>query len=101
MYSYTTGTLLTPLQTIFTNNSLVHSHQTRHSRDTHIVARKTGNATRTFIHQCLKPWLALPDDVKNCKSVKSFSQRVKKWYISTYWDHCDIALRRHHLYSKI
>ena len=101
MYSYTIGTLVTPLQTIFTNNYFVPSHQTRHSRDPYIVARKTSSATRTFIHQCWKAWLALPDNVKNCKSVKSFSQRVNIYYLSTYRDHCDIALFCHHLYLKI
>jgi len=70
MYPYTTGGLLTPLQTIFINNYLVHSHQTRHSRDPPIVARKRSNTARTFIHQDPKVWLALPDDVKNYKSVK-------------------------------
>ena len=67
MYSYTNGTLLTPLQTIFTNNYLVYSHQTRHSSDPDIVARKT------FIDQCPKAWLALSDDVKNFKSESSHS----------------------------
>ena len=40
MCSYTTGTLITPLQTLFTNNYLVRSHQTRHSREQHIIVRK-------------------------------------------------------------
>ena len=40
MYSYITGALLNSLQTIFINNSLVHSHHTRHSQDPHIITRK-------------------------------------------------------------
>ena len=94
MYSYTNGTVLTQFQILFTNNSLLHSHQTRHSREPHIIARKTSSAVRTFIYQYPKGWLALPDDVKNYKSVKSFSQRV-----NTY--HCHITLLLCHLYSNI
>ena len=81
MYSYTNGTLFTQLQILFTkNNSRVHSHQTSHSREPHIIVRKTSSAARTFIYQCPKASLALPDDVKNYKSVKSFNQRVQKYF---------------------
>jgi len=61
MHSYTNGTLLTPLQTVFTNNSLEQRNQTGHSRDPHIITRKMSSATRTFIYQCPKAWLATPN----------------------------------------
>ena len=57
MYSYTPGTLLTPLKTIFTSNSAVHTYETRHAADPHVAVRKTSIAARTFIHQCPRVWL--------------------------------------------
>ena len=52
MYSYTSGTLLTPLKTIFTSNSAVHTYETPHAADPHVAVRKTSIDARTFIHQC-------------------------------------------------
>ena len=54
MYPYIAGTLLTQLQILFTNNSLVRSHQTRHYWDPNIIARKKSNVARIFIHQSPK-----------------------------------------------
>ena len=48
MYSYTSGTLLTPLKTIFISNSAVHIYETRHAADPHVAVRKTSIAARTF-----------------------------------------------------
>ena len=85
MYSYTNGTLLTQLQVLFTNSYRVHSHQPRHSRDPHSIARIKSSAAITFIYQSPKAWLVLPVDVKNYKLVKSFKYRVnKKYYLRTY-----------------
>jgi len=81
MYSYITGTLFTQLQIIFTDTSLVRSHQTRHSRDPHSIDRQTSSAARTFIHQWSKAWLALPGDLKN---YKSYTNTSKKYYLSTH-----------------
>ena len=40
MYLFTSGTLPSPLQMVFTRNSDVHSYQTRIAHDPHFVARK-------------------------------------------------------------
>ena len=84
MYSYTSGTLLTPLKTIFTSNSAVHTYETRHAADPHVAVRKTSIAARTFIHQCPRAWLALSVDLKKSKTSKTFNKQVKIYYIKQY-----------------
>ena len=77
MYSYISGTLLTPLKTIFTSNSAVHAYETRHASDPHVAVRKTSIAARTFIHQCPRAWLALPGRFeKNLRSQNHLTNKL-------------------------
>ena len=84
MFLYSTGMLVESLQTIFTTNSNIHSHNTRHCRDPHVVTRQTSCIARTFIHRAPKVWLDLPINIRTITSIDHFSSQVKKHFISLY-----------------
>ena len=81
MYSYITGTLLTQLQILVTNNSLVHSHQTRHSQDPHSIARKTSSAAINFYLSMAK---SLVSFARRREELQVIQPTSKKYYLSTY-----------------
>ena len=56
MYSYTSGTLLTALKTLFTSNSAVHTYETRHASDPHVAVRKTSIAAKNIYPPMSTSW---------------------------------------------
>ena len=84
MYNYTNSQLPSPLQSIFETNSSVHSHNTRHCRDPHIVHARTKLLSRSFVHNAPRLWIDLPVAIRSARSVHSFKSRLKKHYVSLY-----------------
>ena len=84
MFSYTKGMLTESLSTIFSTNSSIPSHNTRHSRGPHVVTRRTYFIARTFVHCAPKIWLDLPNNIRTIMSIGHFSSKVKKHFISLY-----------------
>ena len=84
MYSYNIGSIPESMKSLFVRNSSIHSYNTRHSNEPHVVARRTSSISKTFIHQAPKLWLDLPLQMRNINSINYFSSKVKKYYISVY-----------------
>ena len=60
MYDYNTHNLPTPLLSLYTHNSDIHTHNIRHSKDAHVTARQTELLSRSFIHTSPDLWLTMP-----------------------------------------
>ncbi len=83
MFDYSIINLPTPLMEIFTPNRDIHNHNTRYRNDPHSTAR-TYNASKSFLHQGPKLWFELPVSLKNSRTIKSFTYKLKKTFISDY-----------------
>ncbi len=84
MYDQNNNTLPKSLNSIFTRNSQVHSHNTRRIDGPHVVARRLKIVSDSFICRGPEYWNTLPDYIKECRTKKSFKTKMKKWFISNY-----------------
>ncbi len=84
MYQYHHNSLPTPLMDLFTPNRIIHHHNTRHRDSPHIVYRRTAKASQSIVHKGPKFWQSVPQNVKDAKTLYSFSQRFKKSITQTY-----------------
>ena len=71
MYSHSINVLPLPLQNVFTQNSNIHTHNTRHRLDPHIQSRNTSKAIHSFIHKAPENWYNLPQNIKQSKKSKA------------------------------
>ena len=76
MYSYNIGSIPESMKSLFVRNSSIHSYNTRHSNEPHVVARRTSSISKTVIHQAPKLWLDLPLQMRNINSINYFSSKV-------------------------
>ena len=84
MYKYNKNCHPNALNNIFTSNSDIHSHNTRHCQDQHIAMRRLHSTSKSFICQGPEMWNKIPVSVKNAKSVNSCKSNLKKIYMSKY-----------------
>jgi hypothetical protein len=84
MYNYNVCRLPSPLNFIFTRNTDVHSHQTRHSQDPHVASRRLHSTTISFICQGPEQWSKIPNNIKDAKSIAVCKRLLKKLYLSKY-----------------
>jgi len=78
MFNYHHNTLPEGLKNIFTNNTSIHSHNTRRSNNPHIQSRRTALAGKSLLHTAPRMWNQLQNDITNIQTLKSFCNRVKK-----------------------
>ena len=64
MFLYNTNMLPHPIQRLFTSNTTVHSHSTRHCTDPHIRTHKTCKLSLSLLHKAPITWQRLPQDIK-------------------------------------
>ena len=69
-------------QAIFTPNTDIHDHNTRHRNDPHIGTRRTNQLSRSFIHNAPNIWYNIPLQIKETRTVGSFCHKMKR-YISS------------------
>ena len=74
MYQHKNNSLPQPLQALYTFNTEIHQHNTRHKHDPHITRYTTHLVRKTFIHKAPEFWYTLPDNIKNAKTVKIFQK---------------------------
>ena len=60
MYKYNKNCHPNALNNIFTSNSDIHSHNTRHCRDQHIAMRRLHSTSKSFICQGPEMWNKIP-----------------------------------------
>jgi len=83
MYSYTTNNLPVPLLSLYTPNTNIHSHNTRHNQDAHVTSRRTELIARSFIHTAPDIWLTVPVDIKESRTKNTFKHQITKFISSS------------------
>jgi len=95
-FMYSKGMLAETLKIISPANSSIHSHNTRHCWDPHIVTHLTSFTARNFIHCVPQVWLDLPNDIRTILSAGQSSSKRKKHFSSLLIFHAiTIALFTH------
>jgi len=84
MYSLIKRTLPGPIMKIITNNSLIHSHNTRNRENPHINTRRTNIAAKSLRHKGPEIWYKIPNKIKLIKTINSFSKQIKNIVIDKY-----------------
>ena len=78
MFSLFKGTLPSPLMNMITPNSTVHTHNTRNLNNPHVQSRRTNIAARNIRHNGAEIWYKIPVYIKEAKTLKSFTYKLKK-----------------------
>ena len=78
MFQNSKNELPLPLQTLFTPNTNVHTHFTRHRNNPHIEHRSSYNISKMFVHKGPKLSFELPTDIKEVNNKKLFTKKLKK-----------------------
>jgi hypothetical protein len=81
MYVISSNEIPTPLTAFYNCNRDIHTHNTRHSNDIHITSRNKYLVSKSYIHKAPKLWCQLPDTIKQAKSLKSATNRAKKYFM--------------------
>ena len=84
MFQNSKNELPPPLQRLFTPNTNVHTHFTRHRNNPHIEHRSSYIISKMFVHKGPKLWFELPTDIKEVNNKKLFTKHLKKLYINDY-----------------
>ncbi len=84
MYMCTNDQAPSPIREIFRTNAEIHHYETRQRNAPHVISRSSNKISKTFIHECPKFWLQLPNSVKLANSLSSFKNRLKKHIIGQY-----------------
>ena len=84
MFQNSKNELPPPLQRLFTPNTNVHTHFTRHRNNPHIEHRSSYIISKMFVHKGPKLWFELPTDIKEVNNKKLFTKKLKKLYINDY-----------------
>ncbi len=72
------------LSQMFTPNFVFHSHNTRTRNNPHIQQRRTAIAQKSIIHTGPKIWQELSQQIKNLKTIQSFTREIKKNLVQNY-----------------
>ena len=81
IYEYNMDVLPLSLRQCFTRNDLFHHHNTRNSRDFHVVSRKSFLMYIYFIYQAPNVWSNLPNHHKQANSSICFKCTQNIWFI--------------------
>ena len=76
MFSASKGILPSPLICMNTNNSEIHTHDTRNTNNPHVNTR-TNIAAKTIRHNGPQIWNNISDDINQGKTTKSFMHAMK------------------------
>ena len=69
---------------VLTENSKIHQHNTRQSKNMHVTHKANRYGEKKTSHQGSSIWNSLPNDIKNSKTIKNFSKKLKKLMIQSY-----------------
>ena len=65
-------------------NSTIHTHITRNTNNPHVERRRTTKASRTIRHRGPSYWYHIPKAIRESKTIKSFSRKLKEYFIGAY-----------------
>ena len=87
IFSLNNGILPSKLAQTAVINQDVHSYNTRNKDYPHIQMRRTGTACRSNRYSGPTVWYNLPNEIKNLKRIKSFTNKLKKYCICKYTEY--------------
>ena len=65
-------------------NSAVHSYNTRHLQDYHVLSNRTAKRFKTLRHIGPRIWNSLPSEIKAINNFHSFTKSVKSSLLDVY-----------------
>ena len=77
MYSYTKGSLPTPVMHMFITNADIHLHNTRNVNNPHIQSRRTKIAQKSLRHMGPIIWYKIPNDIRESRTIYLFTRKLK------------------------
>ena len=86
MYKYTNRQLPALFHNYFDLNSNIHTYPTRHSSDFHLENPRTILAQKSIRHHGPDVWNTLPYNIKQCLTLSTFKNSLKRHLLSTYND---------------
>ena len=82
MYLNSNKALPKPILSLYTSNTEIHNHNTRHKRDAHITSRRSQLVSRSFIHRSPEIWLHIPGNTKSSKTMNSFKNQIQRYLVN-------------------
>ena len=76
-----------PLMNMININRTIHSHNTRNINNLHMEWRRTNKAARTIRHRGPAYWYQSPYLIRESKTIKSFSSKLRRHIIEAYYLH--------------
>ena len=84
MYDFVNYNLPPPLMDIYTRNSEIHHHDTRHNIDIHLPKINFEIVRRSFIYKGPDLWINLDPSIKHSNTRTSFKIKLRRKLLSTY-----------------
>jgi hypothetical protein len=84
MYAFDKQILPSPLLDIISYNRNTHEYNTRNKDNPHIDTRRTIIASNSLRHKGPEIWYEIPEIIKSKKTIKSFTNTLKKQIITNY-----------------
>ena len=84
VHKYKLGQLPKVFDNYFTDNTNIHSHNTRQASNLHLPRAHTNSGQQTIKILGVKLYNDLPNIVKNVNTIKAFCAKVKKLYYTNY-----------------
>ena len=84
MYAHSHGILPNALQKMLTTNKDIHSYGTRNKNNPHVKQRKTKIASKSIRHQGPVIWYDIALNIRNAKTINSFTYQLKRMLIQHY-----------------
>ena len=84
VYRYTQPMVDLPSVTRFQARSSTHSHNTRQNQYLSIPRYNLTKSQSSFLYNSIQEWNSIPNEIKNCDTLKTFKNNLKGYYCSTY-----------------
>ncbi len=84
VYKHQTDTLPEIFDNIFTVNNEIHHHNTRQRGNLHVEHKVKKRENLKTRHQWTEIWNATPTNIQECKTIKSFSIKFRKFTLQSY-----------------
>jgi len=84
MYKYVNKSLPLPLLELFESNQQVHAYNTRGQLNARSFEHRADCFVRSYLAKGPSSWSKLPNDLKSCTSIFSFSRKLKSLKIAEY-----------------
>ena len=84
VYVFVCYNLPPPLMEIYTSNSEIHHHDTRHHIDIHLPKVNFDIVRRSFIYKGPDLWIKLDPSIKHSNTRTSFKIKLRRKLLSTY-----------------